>query len=84
MYYVYILQNKKNVRIYIGFTDDLRKRFQLHNSGKVESTRGFIPLELLYYEAYKSKQDAVKRERALKLHAKALSQLKRRIAESLK
>lgn len=83
MYYIYILKSKVNNSIYIGLTDDLKNRFRLHNSGKVESTKNFIPWELIYYEAYKSKEDAVKRERALKLHAKALAQLKRRLANSL-
>ena len=83
MYYIYILKSLKNSSIYTGFTPDLKRRFKLHNTKKVESTKRFAPWNLIYYEAYKSKDDAIKRERALKLHAKALGQLKRRIKDSL-
>lgn len=39
---------------------------------------------MIYYEAYKSKMDAKRREENLKLHKKAYTQLKKRISESLK
>ena len=55
----------------------------MHNNGKVLSTKLYLPWKLIYYEAYLVKDDAVKRERALKLHAKALGQLKKRIQASL-
>ncbi|MBI2122388.1 MAG: GIY-YIG nuclease family protein [Candidatus Sungbacteria bacterium] len=83
MYYVYILQSKRDDSIYIGYTPDLRKRMQEHEKGRVFSTKNMRPIELVYYEAYKDKSDAVKREQALKLHKKALAQLKNRISQSL-
>ena len=83
MYYIYILKSAKDGSIYIGFSSDLRKRFYEHNAGKVKSTKKRKPWKLIYYEAYLTKQDAVYRERMLKLHAKGLAQLKRRIKYSL-
>jgi len=84
MFYVYILRSKKDNDLYIGSTNDLRRRFLEHNNGKVFSTRKRTPFELIYYEAYKSEDDARQREHNLKLRRNAFSQLKRRLSESLK
>ena len=83
MYYFYILKSKKDKRLYLGWTGDLRKRIEKHNKGFVISTKYRRPLELVYYEAYKSRNDALRREKSLKLYAKAWGQLKRRIQESI-
>lgn len=66
MQYVYILQSKKDKNLYVGCTSDLRKRFKLHNSGNVESTKSRKPFILIYYEAHLNKQDAFQREKFLK------------------
>ena len=66
MYYVYVLQSKRDKNIYIGFTRDLVKRFERHNLGKVRSTKSRRPFVLVYYEEYKDKKDATKREHHLK------------------
>ncbi|MEO8065255.1 MAG: GIY-YIG nuclease family protein [Candidatus Doudnabacteria bacterium] len=58
MFYVYILKSKKDGQKYVGSTKDLKKRFKLHNEGRVFSTKSRIPFELIYYEAYKSEKDA--------------------------
>lgn len=79
MFFVYILQSKKDKKLYIGYMADLQKRFKEHNLGLVRSTKPRTPFILAYYEAYASKQDAVLREHNLKLQAKALVQLKARI-----
>ena len=83
MFYVYILKSKKDLELYTGSTNDLKRRFEEHNNGKVFSTRLRVPFELIYYEAYKSEKDARIREHNLKLRANALSQLKRRLKHSL-
>lgn len=51
---------------YIGCTSDLKKRYQEHMSGKVEATSLRLPLELVYYEACKNKENAYKREKYFK------------------
>ncbi|MDP3954260.1 MAG: GIY-YIG nuclease family protein [bacterium] len=84
MYYVYIIKSKKDGDFYLGSTNDLKRRFAEHNSGKVFSTKHRKPFDLVYYEAYKAEKDARNREQNLKLRANAFSQLKRRIYESLK
>lgn len=69
MFYIYILQSQINGDLYTGYTTDLKTRFKRHNSGKVKSTKGYKPWNLVYYEAYRAKFDATKREKQLKMHA---------------
>ena len=51
MYYVYVLQSKKDMKLYTGFTKNLKLRFEQHQKGKVESTQDRRPFQLIYYEA---------------------------------
>ncbi|MEX0917448.1 MAG: GIY-YIG nuclease family protein [Candidatus Paceibacterota bacterium] len=83
MFYTYLLGSKKDKELYIGSTNNPKKRFQEHNSGKVPSTRQRMPFELLYYEAYKTEQEARDREAALKLRGQARAQLLKRIQPTL-
>jgi len=83
MFYVYIIKSKRDGNLYLGSTNDLRKRVKKHNEGLVFSTKSRKPFELVYYEAYKSEKDARKREKSLKLRSNAFTQLKKRIQNSL-
>jgi putative endonuclease len=83
MYYVYALLSKQNNDLYLGFTSDLRIRLKQHNNKEVKSTMAYSPWSLIYYEAYKSKFDATKREKQLKMH-KAKQDLRLQISNSLK
>ncbi|MDO8590716.1 MAG: GIY-YIG nuclease family protein [bacterium] len=84
MNYTYVLKSRKDLQLYIGSTNDLRKRFRQHNNGEVFSTKSRRPFELIYYEAYKAESDARKREQSLKLRSRAFAQLKKRIEDSVK
>ena len=66
MYFVYVLQSKKDGKFYTGFTNNLDKRIEKHNSGNVISTSSRIPLGLVYFEGCKNKTDALHREIYLK------------------
>lgn len=83
MYWVYLLQSQLNKKLYIGITNNLRRRLQEHNLGKSSSTRQSRPWELIYVEGYASIDDAKSREKNLKYFGKAYGQLKRRIGHSL-
>jgi putative endonuclease len=83
MFYLYILKSKKDNNLYIGSTNDLRRRLLEHNTGKSLSTKGRRPFELRYYESYFNEDDARKREFALKKDGRALYVLKNRIEKSL-
>jgi len=66
MQYVYVLQSTKDGKWYTGHTEDLQKRFSEHNDGRVLSTKGRGPFELIYYEASLNSEDAFAREKYLK------------------
>lgn len=66
MCYVYVLRSTVDEKFYIGFTADLTSRIYRHNSGYVSSTKARRPLELIFYEAYINKYDAIRREKYLK------------------
>ncbi|MEA3272585.1 MAG: GIY-YIG nuclease family protein [Patescibacteria group bacterium] len=83
MFYIYILKSKKDDSIYIGYTNDLKRRFEEHNNLKSKSTKNKAPFELIYYESYKSESDAKYREKNLKRFAGAYTSLSRRIKNSL-
>ncbi len=62
MFYVYIIKSLKDEKLYIGYTADLKTRFKAHNNGKVVATKHRKPFELVYYEAFKHKEDASRQE----------------------
>lgn len=62
MFYVYFLKSLKNNDLYVGSTENLEKRLQRHNTGKVRSTKFYRPWELLGYEEYKSRSVAFQKE----------------------
>ena len=66
MNYTYILKCKDG-SYYSGWTNDLKKRLQAHNDGKgAKYTKYRRPVQLVYYETFKSKQEAMSREYAIK------------------
>lgn len=69
VYYVYVLKSTVSRRFYVGYSSDLRRRLKEHNEGRSRSDKGYSPWELVYYEAYRDKSVATKREKQLKNHA---------------
>ena len=65
-HYVYILISQKDKLFYIGYSENLRQRIEEHNQGKNISTRNRRPLELIFYESFPNKFDALRRERYFK------------------
>jgi putative endonuclease len=68
VYYTYVLQSEKDSGFYVGFTKDLKLRFDQHNKGQVESTKNRRPLKIIYYEGCLKQSDALKREKYLKIY----------------
>ena len=66
MYYVYLLKSDLTNKLYKGSCEDLRKRLENHNNGKVKSTKAYKPWKLIYYEAFENKKDASREEKFLK------------------
>ena len=66
MWYVYILRSTADKNLYIGSTDNIRRRLSQHNSGKVDSTRNRIPFTLEAYIGVRDKSKAVELEQYFK------------------
>ena len=82
MFYVYVIQNIDG-EIYIGSTNDLRRRLAEHKSGHSYATSHNTNWTLVYYEAYRAESDAHTREHRLKQHGQAKTRLKERIGARL-
>ena len=66
MNYTYILKCKDNT-LYTGWTNNLEKRIEAHNAGKgAKYTKARLPVELVYYEEFETKEAAMRREHAIK------------------
>lgn len=66
MNFVYILKCSDNT-LYTGYTNDLNKRLETHNSGQgAKYTRGRRPVKIVYYEQFETKNEAMKREYYIK------------------
>ncbi|NER10664.1 GIY-YIG nuclease family protein [Muriicola jejuensis] len=65
-YYVYVLKSLNFDRHYVGFSRNPVRRLRQHNGGKNKSTKPYLPWELLFCEAYPTKEEALEREKFLK------------------
>lgn len=66
MYYVYILKSEKDGGLYIGKTNDIKRRLAEHNSGQTPSLKSRTPLTLLEYIECKDEPEARVLEREYK------------------
>ena len=67
MFYTYILYSEKYQKIYIGQTSDITTRLEFHNQLGVNTyTSKFRPWELIYFETFATRAEAMKREKQLK------------------
>ncbi len=66
-YFVYLVKCADNT-FYCGYTNDLTKRIEIHNTGKngAKYTKIRRPVTLEYFEEYKTLSEALKREYAIK------------------
>ena len=65
-YYTYILKCADHT-LYCGYTSELEKRIETHNSGKgAKYTKARLPVELIYFEEFDTKSEALKRECEIK------------------
>ena len=79
-YFVYLIGNYKYKRLitYAGYTNNLKRRIVLHNSGKgAKFTKGRT-WKLIYYEKFKTKKEAMLRENYIKKNRKLRDLIKRK------
>ena len=67
MYYVYIITGYSNKVLYIGMTNDLKRRITEHKNGQVDGfTKRYRLKKLVYFEEFLNPAEAIKREKELK------------------
>ena len=78
-YYVYMLKLKSIKKVtYVGYTNNIKKRINLHNSGKgAKFTRGRT-WKLIYKEKYKTKKEAISREYYIKKNRTLRNKIKKK------
>ena len=80
MYYIYILTDKTDKVMYIGITNDLKRRLYEHKNEQIEGfTKKYHVHKLVYYEEYSEVNEAIAREKQLKRWIRAN---KNRLVES--
>lgn len=79
MFYFYVLQSESDYKYYYGSTKNLKRRFDEHQHGLVESTSYRLPVNLIYYEAYRTIDKARLRERQVKASGSVRKALHARI-----
>lgn len=66
MNYTYIVRCADGT-FYTGWTTDVERRIKCHNAGKgAKYTRPRLPVELVYFEIFETKEEAMRREAAIK------------------
>ena len=78
MSYLYLLQDD-NKKLYIGYTNNLKRRLVEHKNKKVYTTRRMTNPKLIYYECYNNENLTKIRERKLKQYGSAYHGLKKRL-----
>ena len=76
-FYTYVLESIKDGKRYIGYTKNLKLRFEQHNRGDVESTRLHRRLKVITYDWCICQSDAMRREKYFKTHYGRLCLAKR-------
>ena len=66
-YYTYIMSNNKNTVLYVGVTNDLKRRVEEHKSNKIPGfTQKYCCHKLVYFEEYSDAEQAINREKQIK------------------
>ena len=66
MYYIYVMNSKDRNYIYVGISDNPKRRIQQHNLGYNKTTNPYRPFNVLLIEKHKNRKEARKREKYLK------------------
>ncbi|MDP3244147.1 MAG: GIY-YIG nuclease family protein [bacterium] len=65
-FYVYVLESLKDTKLYIGYTNNLKRRLEEHNKGLSFATKFRLPFKLIYFEGCLNIDDVKRREHYLK------------------
>lgn len=66
MYYFYILQSELDLSYYVGQCHNIEDRLERHNQGRNKYTKLKCPWQLVYFEEYETRSEAMSREQGIK------------------
>lgn len=66
MFFAYVIRSCKDQSLYKGHCQDLEIRLSQHNAGSTPSIKHKIPFELVYWEAFDTREEAINREKYFK------------------
>ncbi|MEO7990411.1 MAG: GIY-YIG nuclease family protein [Chryseolinea sp.] len=69
MFYSYVLRSLNFDYYYKGHCQNLEERLRQHNSGKTASIRKYVPFEIVYFESFTTREEAIVREKYFKTTA---------------
>ena len=69
MFYAYVLKSINHNFFYKGHCQNLEARLKQHNSGLTQSTKPYLPFEIVYYEEFQNESEAIQREKYFKTAA---------------
>ena len=69
MFYAYVVRSIAAAYLYKGHCEDPEERLMQHNSGMTQSIRKYAPFELVYFEEFATREEAVRREKYFKTAA---------------
>ena len=69
MYYAYVIKSLTSDYYYKGHCENLDLRIKQHNSGITKSLRSYAPFEIVYFEVFQTREEAIKREKYFKSSA---------------
>ena len=69
MFYAYVVRSIATGYLYKGHCEDLEERLKQHNSGMTQSIKKYAPFELVYFEEFTTREEAIRREKYFKTAA---------------
>ena len=66
MFLAYVVRSIGTGYLYKGHCENLHERLKQHNSGMTESIRMHVPFEVVYFESFETREEAIRREKYFK------------------
>ncbi len=69
MYYIYVIKSIQHDFYYKSHCENLEKRLSEHNKGSTISIKPYLPFEIVYFEIFNTREEAITREKYFKTAA---------------
>ena len=66
MYYTYAISSQSRKYIYVGITNNLKRRLDEHNKGNNKTTKAYRPFKMIFFDEFQTRVEARQKEKYLK------------------